>query len=255
MTSYVTGTNCIVLNVSLQTLVSSATWCPQRLMSSNLKVYEKLKANSKPLCVNNHAHLSNTSHTPQECVLHILHTVYRKSLDVPTLSSTFDRSTMTLTGVILGFVKGNYKKRMKLFYDVVIWCGWLILCKHCTKTFTLCCLVLCLIRWADSGQVSAPTAVYGAQGGSVTVRCYYDSRLRGQEKYWCKELMFFWCTTTKPGYSFIKDNEEAGVFTVTMTSLRESDAGVYRCGVGSPKRFNRFYSVVNLFINPTGRTD
>ncbi|XP_024915003.1 CMRF35-like molecule 3 isoform X2 [Cynoglossus semilaevis] len=126
---------------------------------------------------------------------------------------------MTLTGVILGFVK-----------------------------------VLCLIRWADSGQVSAPTAVYGAQGGSVTVRCYYDSRLRGQEKYWCKELMFFWCTTTKPGYSFIKDNEEAGVFTVTMTSLRESDAGVYRCGVGSPERFNRFYSVVNLFINPTAPT-
>ncbi|KAM6981995.1 CMRF35-like molecule 3 [Tautogolabrus adspersus] len=107
--------------------------------------------------------------------------------------------------------------------------------------------VLCFL-WltkhaVDSAGLSAPDVVSGVYGGSVTVSCQYDQRFRNYTKYWCKGLVYEQCKivvkTPKNRYSdrsSIADDKEAGVFTVTMTSLSESDEGMYWCVIS---RFGR----------------
>nr|XP_020493043.2 CMRF35-like molecule 3 [Labrus bergylta] len=107
--------------------------------------------------------------------------------------------------------------------------------------------VLCLL-WltkhaVDSARLSAPEVVTGVYGGSVTVSCQYDQKLRNYTKYWCKGLVYEHCEivvkTPKNRYSersSITDDKEAGVFTVTMTSLSKSDEGMYWCVIS---RFGR----------------
>ncbi|XP_060930109.1 major facilitator superfamily domain-containing protein 4B-like [Limanda limanda] len=105
-----------------------------------------------------------------------------------------------------------------------------------------------------SGLLSAPEVVTAANGGSVTVACQYDPKYKGYTKYWCRGAVYSRCsieatTVWDGGRSFIADNKEAGVFTVTMTSLRYRDEDVYWCAI---KQFGRDIGVpVQLNVSHT----
>ncbi|XP_074537998.1 CMRF35-like molecule 1 [Halichoeres trimaculatus] len=111
--------------------------------------------------------------------------------------------------------------------------------------------VLCLL-WltehsVDSAQLSAPERVTGAYGGSVIIPCQYDQKFREYTKYWCKGLVYELCKIVVKtprdrngdNRSSIVDNKEAGVFTVTMTSLNKSDEGMYWCVISRHGKNNR----------------
>nr|XP_033485940.1 CMRF35-like molecule 3 [Epinephelus lanceolatus] len=98
------------------------------------------------------------------------------------------------------------------------------------------CLFWLTKHAVDSAELSAPEVVTGVIGGSVTVHCQYDRQFRNYTKYWCKGQIYELCEivvkTPKMRNSerhSIADDKEAGVFTVTMTSLRESDKDKYWC--------------------------
>ncbi|XP_034446088.1 CMRF35-like molecule 1 isoform X1 [Hippoglossus hippoglossus] len=87
-----------------------------------------------------------------------------------------------------------------------------------------------------SGPLSAPEEVTAAIGGSVTVACQYDPQYTSNTKYWCRGAVYILCRIVvktprnrDSDRSFIADNKEAGVFTVTMTSLNYRDEDVYWC--------------------------
>ncbi|CAJ1084718.1 CMRF35-like molecule 3 [Xyrichtys novacula] len=107
--------------------------------------------------------------------------------------------------------------------------------------------VLCLL-WltkhaVDSAELTAPGEVTGRYGGSVTVSCQYDRKLRNYTKYWCKGQVYERCSivvkTPRSRDSdriSIQDDKKAGVFNVTMTSLSQSDEDMYWCVIA---RFGR----------------
>nr|XP_013811797.1 PREDICTED: high affinity immunoglobulin alpha and immunoglobulin mu Fc receptor [Apteryx mantelli mantelli] len=84
----------------------------------------------------------------------------------------------------------------------------------------------------------------GEVGGSVTHQCFYAITPANiyDRKYWCKIAESRACYTvistsgyTARGYEgrvSLQDVPQNGTFTVTMTQLKTSDAGAYRCGVG-----------------------
>ncbi|XP_074537997.1 CMRF35-like molecule 3 [Halichoeres trimaculatus] len=96
----------------------------------------------------------------------------------------------------------------------------------------------------DSAQLSAPERVTGAYGGSVIIACQYDQKFREYTKYWCKGSVYELCKIVlktpknrkSDNRSSIVDNKEAGVFTVTMTSLKKSDEGMYWCVIADHGR-------------------
>lgn len=130
-------------------------------------------------------------------------------------------------------------------------------------SFHVAAQVLCLF-WitqhvVDSVQLSAPEVVTAAGGGSVMVSCQYNSRYSEHTKYWCKGKIYELCTivvkTPKnrmSNRSYIADNKEAGVFTVTMTSLEKSDENMYWCVIARPGR--NIYAGVRLIISHPGIT-
>ncbi|KAM4610609.1 CMRF35-like molecule 5 [Polymixia lowei] len=109
----------------------------------------------------------------------------------------------------------------------------------------------------DSVQLSAPEVVTAEEGGSVTISCQYVPDYRDNKKYWCRGQVYELCqiVVKTPKYSHrgrtsITDDKVAGVFTVTMTSIRESDEGKYWCVIARPGR--NVYSAVSLQIDHTG---
>ncbi|XP_049437537.1 CMRF35-like molecule 3 [Epinephelus fuscoguttatus] len=121
---------------------------------------------------------------------------------------------------------------------------------------TVFCLFWLTKHAVDSAKLSAPEVVTGVIGGSVTVHCQYDRQFRNYTKYWCKGLIYEACKivvkTPKMLYSerhSIADDKEAGVFTVTMTSLRESDNDMYWCVIARHGRNTR--TGVRLRISDT----
>ncbi|XP_029292163.1 CMRF35-like molecule 3 [Cottoperca gobio] len=120
--------------------------------------------------------------------------------------------------------------------------------------------VLCLF-WltkhaVDSVQLSAPEVVTGAYGGSVTVRCQYDQKFRQYTKYWCRGPIYELCDIVVKTprrqlseRSSIADDKKKGVFTVTMTSLREGDEDMYWCVIARSGR--NVYSGVRLSVSHT----
>ncbi|XP_037627490.1 CMRF35-like molecule 1 isoform X2 [Sebastes umbrosus] len=109
--------------------------------------------------------------------------------------------------------------------------------------FNVLCLFWLTKHAVDSAQLSAPDVVTGTYGGSVTVPCQYDHQFREYTKYWCKGPIYELCKivvkTPKSRHSdrsSIADDKEAGVFTVTMMSLRESDKDMYWCVIARPGR-------------------
>lgn len=122
--------------------------------------------------------------------------------------------------------------------------------------------VLCLFwqtkNGVDSVKLSAPEVVTAAYGGSVTVSCQYDHQFREHTKYWCKGKIYELCEIVvktprnRPSdRSSIADDKEAGVFTVNMTSLRESDEDMYWCVIA--RHGINVYTGVRLRLSHTGK--
>ncbi|XP_041654563.1 CMRF35-like molecule 3 [Cheilinus undulatus] len=115
--------------------------------------------------------------------------------------------------------------------------------------------LLWLTKHAEvSAQLSAPGVVTGVYGGSVNVSCQYDLKFREYTKYWCKGQVYEFCEIvvktprSRPNArSFIVDDKEAGVFTVTMTSLNKSDGGMYWCVIARKGKNN--YAGVQLRLS------
>ncbi|KAI3357520.1 hypothetical protein L3Q82_015924 [Scortum barcoo] len=108
----------------------------------------------------------------------------------------------------------------------------------------------------DSFQLSAPEEVTGVHGGSVMVSCRYDQQFRERTKYWCKGPIYELCTIVvktpkeRPSNrSSIADDKEASVFTVTMTSLTDSDDNIYWCVIARHGR--NIYTRVRLIVSHT----
>ncbi|XP_051280722.1 CMRF35-like molecule 3 isoform X1 [Dicentrarchus labrax] len=119
------------------------------------------------------------------------------------------------------------------------------------------CLLWLTNHAVDSVQLSAPEVVTAAYGGSVTVPCQYDHQFRENTKYWCKGKIYRLCRIVvktpknRPSNrSFITDDKEAGVFTVTMTSLRKSDEDMYWCVIA--RSGTNIYAGVRLCVSHTG---
>uniref|UniRef100_A0A8D2ML59 Ig-like domain-containing protein n=1 Tax=Zonotrichia albicollis TaxID=44394 RepID=A0A8D2ML59_ZONAL len=87
----------------------------------------------------------------------------------------------------------------------------------------------------------------GTLGGSITHQCFYtpSPANQHQRKYWCKITEKGLCSTIisssftssqHQGRVALWDVPQNGTITVTMTGLRSSDSGTYRCGIGSTNR-------------------
>ncbi|XP_009869529.1 PREDICTED: polymeric immunoglobulin receptor-like, partial [Apaloderma vittatum] len=84
----------------------------------------------------------------------------------------------------------------------------------------------------------------GGVGGSVTHQCFYSitPANKHSRKYWCKTARSGVCFTiiSSTGYTSedhagrvsLEDVPQKGTFMVTMTELKKSDTGTYRCGIG-----------------------
>ncbi|NWW03015.1 PIGR protein, partial [Oreocharis arfaki] len=98
----------------------------------------------------------------------------------------------------------------------------------------------------------------GGLGGSLTHRCFYSPTPanKHERKYWCKMAANGACYTIISSSSYtsgeyrgrvaLGDAPQNGTFTVTMTGLRSSDAGTYRCGIGSTN--HGLYASLNLTV-------
>ncbi|NWS10886.1 PIGR protein, partial [Pachyramphus minor] len=109
-----------------------------------------------------------------------------------------------------------------------------------------------------SGSLYGPRFLTGGVGGSVTHQCFYSitPANKHDRKYWCKVAENGVCYTIissmdsasgeYEGRLFLRDVPQNGTFTVTMTGLKSSDTGRYRCGIG-PTRGGLFVSL-NLTV-------
>ncbi|NXH95535.1 PIGR protein, partial [Pachycephala philippinensis] len=95
-------------------------------------------------------------------------------------------------------------------------------------------------------------------GGSITHQCFYSPTPANkyERKYWCKVAPNGVCYTIVSSSSYtsgefqgrvtLGDSPQNGSFTVTLTGLRSSDAGTYRCGIGSTNE--GLYVSLNLSV-------
>ncbi|NXE50326.1 PIGR protein, partial [Casuarius casuarius] len=98
-------------------------------------------------------------------------------------------------------------------------------------------------RPAASAVPRRPRVLSGAVGGSLALRCRHDPRRSYEEKYVCR-----WragrCLLLAEAGGFVhgsyrgrvridSKDQENGTYTVTMSDLREDDAGWYWCGARS----------------------
>ncbi|NXH27209.1 PIGR protein, partial [Myiagra hebetior] len=100
----------------------------------------------------------------------------------------------------------------------------------------------------------------GGLGGSITHQCFYSPSPanRHERKYWCKMAASGVCYTIISSSSYtlseyrgrvaLRDLPQNGSFAVTMTGLRGSDTGTYRCGIGSTN--GGLYVSLNLTVLP-----
>ncbi|NXY54175.1 PIGR protein, partial [Callaeas wilsoni] len=98
----------------------------------------------------------------------------------------------------------------------------------------------------------------GGLGGSITHRCFYSTTPanKHERKYWCKIAANGVCYTIVSSSSYtsseyegrvaLGDAPQNGTLTVTMTGLRSSDTGTYRCGIGSTNE--GLYASLNLTV-------
>nr|XP_012423814.1 PREDICTED: natural cytotoxicity triggering receptor 2 [Odobenus rosmarus divergens] len=124
-------------------------------------------------------------------------------------------------------------------------------------------LLLLLLPLLIPGSWALPEAhhLHRVAGQTLSVTCQYPPKGWPYErKGWCKELSAFKCTrlvtSSSPGRLVqasrfsIWDNPSTGVFTVTMTGLKEEDSGHYWCRIyhvssNSVSKSIRFYLAVS----------
>ncbi|NWX43300.1 PIGR protein, partial [Steatornis caripensis] len=99
----------------------------------------------------------------------------------------------------------------------------------------------------------------GEVGGSVTHQCFYSitPANKHDRKYWCKIAASRVCYTiiSTTGYTAedhagrvsLEDIPQNGTFAVTMTELKKSDTGTYRCGIGTTN--GALYVSLNLTVS------
>ncbi|XP_051664474.1 polymeric immunoglobulin receptor-like, partial [Manacus candei] len=109
------------------------------------------------------------------------------------------------------------------------------------------------------GSLYGARVLTGEVGGSVTHQCFYSitPTNKHDRKFWCKIAENGVCYTivssTDPpspeyeGRLFLRDIPQNGTFAVTMTGLKGSDSGRYRCGIG-PTRGGLYVSL-NLTVS------
>ncbi|XP_068029761.1 polymeric immunoglobulin receptor-like [Anomalospiza imberbis] len=109
---------------------------------------------------------------------------------------------------------------------------------------------------AASSLYSSRFVVVGL-GGSITHQCFYSTTPANKHgrKYWCRIAADGLCPTIisssftsnkYQGRVALGDVPQNGTFTVTMTGLRSSDSGTYRCGIGSTNE--GLYASLNLTV-------
>ncbi|XP_015740594.2 polymeric immunoglobulin receptor-like isoform X2 [Coturnix japonica] len=99
-----------------------------------------------------------------------------------------------------------------------------------------------------SSTFYGPRFLTGAVGRSVTHQCFYSitPANKHDRKFWCKKGRDGVCYTIISTTDFIskdymgrvalEDVPQNGTFMVTMTQLKTSDTGSYRCGIGPTNR-------------------
>ncbi|NXT39067.1 PIGR protein, partial [Pelecanoides urinatrix] len=109
-----------------------------------------------------------------------------------------------------------------------------------------------------SSTLYGPRFLTGEVGGSVTHQCFYSTTPANKHdrKYWCKIARSGVCYTiiSTTGYTSkdhagrmsLEDVPQNGTFMVTMTELKKSDTGTYRCGIGITNR--DLYVSLNLTV-------
>ncbi|NXP42436.1 PIGR protein, partial [Leiothrix lutea] len=100
----------------------------------------------------------------------------------------------------------------------------------------------------------------GELGGSITHQCFYSPTPANKHgrKFWCKiasnGLCYTIVSSSSPpsgeyrGRVALGDVPHNGTFGVTMTGLRSSDSGTYRCGIGGTNQ--GLYVSLNLTVLP-----
>ncbi|XP_023773773.1 polymeric immunoglobulin receptor-like, partial [Cyanistes caeruleus] len=109
-----------------------------------------------------------------------------------------------------------------------------------------------------SSSLYGSRALAGGLGGSITHQCFYSPTPANkyERKYWCKLSANGVCYTIISSSGFtsshyrgrvaLGDVPQNGTFTMTMTGLRSSDSGTYRCGIGSTNE--GLYVSLNLTV-------
>lgn len=110
-----------------------------------------------------------------------------------------------------------------------------------------------LLLWVPGCfSLSGPRKVRGIVGGSLSVECRYREEFINNSKYWCKPpcvLLWKMAETTKSEREVtrdrmsIRDHPANLTFTVTLKSLREEDAGTYRCGINVPFNIDPIFEI------------
>ncbi|CAM4452425.1 unnamed protein product [Leuciscus chuanchicus] len=109
-------------------------------------------------------------------------------------------------------------------------------------------------------EIKPVSVVSRVTGEHLNITCHYNSDLKNKIKFFCKGSDPSLCEssgikasseTNSNGRFSLRDDESAGVFTVTITDLTLEDSGIYWCGAGETgqKRKNKWISVTDLNIN------
>ncbi|ELR45133.1 CMRF35-like molecule 6 [Bos mutus] len=120
---------------------------------------------------------------------------------------------------------------------------------------------LLLLQLPGCLSLSGPRRVTGIVGRSLSVECQYQEEFINNTKYWCKPpcvLLWRMVETTESerevrrGRMSIRDHPASLTFTVTLESLREEDAGTYRCGIDVLSTFDPIFEVEVSVIPGSG---
>ncbi|XP_032865429.2 polymeric immunoglobulin receptor-like isoform X2 [Tyto alba] len=119
-------------------------------------------------------------------------------------------------------------------------------------------LLAALLQEPVSSTLYGSRFLTGEVGGSIAHQCFYSitPANKHDRKYWCKIAGNRVCYTiiSTTGYTskdyvgrvYLEDIPENGTFAVTMTELKKSDTGTYRCGIGPTNR--DLYVSLNLTV-------
>ncbi|CAM4452228.1 unnamed protein product [Leuciscus chuanchicus] len=112
-------------------------------------------------------------------------------------------------------------------------------------------------------EIKPVSVVSRVTGEHLNITCYYNSDLKNKIKLICKGSDPSLCETSgikassetnSNGRFSLRDDESAGVFTVTITDLILEDSGIYWCGAVETGQKNKWISVTHLNINNAKHT-